>query len=199
MGQAKLLRQLRRSQRALNHRVHGDLACIFGLRGARVFVHHASEQLLVQRSPVHANSYRLIVPDRHFNHGAKIIVVLTAHADVAGIDAVLGQRLCTLRIFRQQQVAVVMEVADDRHADVLLLQAFHNGRNGLCGRVIVHRHAHQLRACAGQLRYLRHRCRNVRRISICHGLDHDRHFTTYAHIADLCCNCLPALNLSHSL
>ena len=42
--------------------------------------------------------------------------------DVAGIDAVLGQRPRALRILLQQEVAVVVEVADDRNAHAVLVE-----------------------------------------------------------------------------
>jgi hypothetical protein len=89
---------------------------------ARVLVHHAREQRLVERAPVHADAHRLAVLDGHFDHGAEIVVVLLADVDVAGIDAVLGQRARALGILLQQDVAVVMEVADDGHAHAELVE-----------------------------------------------------------------------------
>ena len=51
------------------------------------------------------------------DHLRELAVVLVALADVAGVDAVLGQRLGAGRIVGQQAVAVVVEVADQRHVD----------------------------------------------------------------------------------
>ena len=77
------------------------------------------EQRLVERSPVHADAHRLLVLDRNLDHGAEIVVVLASDADVAGIDAVLGQRPGALGILLQQDVSVVVEVADDGDAHAL--------------------------------------------------------------------------------
>ena len=44
------------------------------------------------------------------------VLVVALGADVARVDAVLGQRRGHLRVLDQQLVAVVVEVADDRHA-----------------------------------------------------------------------------------
>ena len=47
-------------------------------------------------------------------------------------------------IFRQQQVAVVVEVANDRVSSSLFSPSFNDVRDGLCGLVIVHGDAHHL-------------------------------------------------------
>ena len=57
----------------------------------------------------------------NLDHGAEVVVVLASDAGVAGIDAVLGQTFCAAGEFREQEVSVVMEVADDRDAQALLL------------------------------------------------------------------------------
>ena len=91
-----------RIQRAHDHRFHRDFAGVFRFGEPRVLVHHAGEQRLIERAPVHADAHRLLILDGDFDHGAEVVVVLAADADVAGIDAVLGQRARALGILLEQ-------------------------------------------------------------------------------------------------
>jgi len=54
-----------------------------------------------------------------------------------GLMRVLGQSLGAAWILGEQEVSVVMEVADDGHAQALLLQSFYDVGDGLGGIVIV--------------------------------------------------------------
>ena len=83
---------------------------------AGVRVHHLGQQLLVERAPVDADPHRLLVAQGHLDDGAEVLVGALA-ADVARIDAILGQRAGAVGIAAEQQMAVVVEVADDRDAD----------------------------------------------------------------------------------
>ena len=196
-AQAELLRQLRRIQRAHHHGFHGDFAGVFGLVEPRILVHHAGQQRLVERSPVHADAHRLFILHRDFDHGAEIGVARTSNAGVAGIDAVLGQIARALGILGQQQMPVVVEVADDGHADALLVELLDDVGNGRRSLVIVHGNAYQFRSGAGQRRHLLHGRGDVRRVGIGHGLHHNRCIRAYAHTADDGRNGLSALNIGH--
>ena len=111
----------------------------------------AHDQLLVERAAVDADAHRLAVVDRDLADGGELLVAPLAGADVAGIDAVLVERRGAVGIARQQQVAVVVEVADERRraagVEHALLDLGHGGRR--------FRHvdgdAHHLRAGLGQL------------------------------------------------
>ena len=59
----------------------------------------------------------LLPADGRFDHLAELPVALVALADVAGVDAVLGQRLRAVGKLGEQAVAVVVEVAHQRHVD----------------------------------------------------------------------------------
>ncbi len=83
-----------------------------------------------------------MVLDCNLNHGAEIIVVLAPNADVARIDAVLGQRFGTGGVFLEQDVSVVVEVADDRHADGALIKLLDDIREGGGSVFIVDGDAH---------------------------------------------------------
>ena len=71
---------------------------------------------LVERAPVDADAHRLVVVDRDPDDRREVLVVALG-ADVARVDPVLGERRGHLRVLDQQLVAVVVEVADDRHVD----------------------------------------------------------------------------------
>ena len=88
-----------------------------GSARAAVLVHQLRQQFLVEAAPVDADAHRLVPAHRRLDHLAELPVALVALADVAGIDAVLGQRLGAGRVVGQQPVAVVVEVADQRHVD----------------------------------------------------------------------------------
>ena len=88
-----------------------------------VVVHQAGEQRLVERAPVDADPHRLVVAERELDQGRELAVALLAEADIAGIDAVLGERLGAGRMVGQQRVADVVEVADQRHVDAARCEA----------------------------------------------------------------------------
>src|SRR5258708_3636003 len=139
-----LLGQLGGADGALHHGIHGDVARVARLGRLGVLVHQLGEQLLVERSPVHPDTHRLAVGDGHFHDLAEVgVVVLGAH--VAGVDTVLGERLRARRILGEQQVPVVVEVAND--GDVHL---GHDRRDGGRRSVVIDGDPHQLRARLGQ-------------------------------------------------
>ncbi len=154
--------------------VQRDFAGVLGLGQRGVLVHHAGEQRRIERAPVHADAHRLVVLDGHFDHGAEIVVGLAADIDVAGIDAVLGQRARAFRILLEQDVAVVVEVADDGHADAELVERVDDLRHGGGGLLGVHGDAHQFGAGARQRHHLVDGGRHVGRIGVGHRLHDDR-------------------------
>ena len=92
------------------------LRASLGVRGGRVLVHQPGQQLLVEAAPVDADAHRLGVLQRQLDDGRELPVALVLEADVAGIDAPLGERLGAGGVLGQQRVAVVVEVADQGHA-----------------------------------------------------------------------------------
>ena len=144
------------------------------LRQQIILVHHARQQRRIERSPIHADAHRAVIFDRRLNHDAEIIVVFLSDIDVSGINAVFGQRPRHLGIFLQQEVAVVVEIADHRHAAAELVQRLDNLGDRARRLVGIHRHAHQLGAGIGQRHHLIHGGRRVGGVGIGHGLNHDR-------------------------
>ncbi len=184
-------------ERAYHHRFHGHFAGVFRLFKAGILVHHAGEQHLVERSPVHADAHRLLILHRDFDHGAEVGVAGLSNAGVAGIDAVLGQIARALGIFRQQNVTVVVEVADDGDADALLIELFDDVGNGGGSLVVVHGDAYQFGTGAGEGCYLLDGRRNIGGIGIGHRLHHNWCIGADAHTANNGRDGLSALNIGH--
>ena len=72
------------------------------------------------------------------------ILIATFAADIAGIDAILRQCARAVRVFGEEQVPVVMEIAHDRHDNASVRDSLADFRDGRRGLVVVDSHAHQL-------------------------------------------------------
>ena len=95
-------------------------------------------------------------------------------------------------------MAVVVEVADDGHADAALVEAFDDVRNGCRGVVVVDRDADQLGAGERERRNLLDGALDVGRVGVGHRLDDDGNFPADANVADVDGWGFPALNLCHA-
>ena len=135
--------------------------------------------------------------DGDFDHGAEVVVVLAADTDVAGIDAVLRQRARAVGILRQQQMAVVVEVADDGHAQPSLSSRSTIRGDGGRGFVVVDGDAHQLGAGRGERRDLPDGGGDVGGIGVRHGLHHNWCIAAHAHTAHVGGHGLSALKICH--
>ncbi len=173
-----------RLDRAYNDRPQRDGLGVERLGQLVVLVHHAREQGAVERAPVDADAHRPAVFDGGFDHDAEIVVVLLADVDVSRIDAVFRQRSRHVGILLEQQMAVVMEIADDGHPDAELVDGLDDLGHGLRGIVGVDGDAHQLRACIGQRHHLIHRRHDVGRVGIGHRLNHDGVRSADLHVTD---------------
>ncbi len=147
--QADLFRRGGRQQRRLDDRLARHLDG--GQRRALllVLVHQPGEQFLVERAPVDPDAHRLAVADRHLDDGAELLVLLLLEADIAGIDAIFGERLGAGRMVGQQPVADIVEVADQRHVDAQPVEPLANAGHSRRALVAVDRDAHDLRAGTG--------------------------------------------------
>src|SRR6185369_14250919 len=154
-----------------------------GLGPGAVFVHQLREQFLVEAAPVHADAHGFAPAHCRFDHLAELLVVLVALAHVAGVDAVLGQRLRTVRVVGEQAVPVVVEVADQRNVDShpveLLADVGH--LRGCLGRV--DGDAHQFRSGHGQFLDLDRGAERVLGVGVGHGLHTHRRIATDGHDA----------------
>ena len=120
--------------------------------------------------------------------------MLAADADVAGIDAVLGQGSRAVGILREQEVSVVVEVADDRHAHAVLIESFDDRRNGGGSFFVVDRDADQFRPGPRQRHHLLHGRGNIRRVGVGHRLHHNWCIAADSHAANRAGNGFSALN-----
>src|SRR6185503_3785331 len=161
-----------------------DLGCVQGKFFLSIFIHQPGEQLLVEASPVDADAHRLRVPDRALDHGRELLIALHALADVAGIDAVLGEGLRAIGILREQLVAVVVEIADQRHLAVARVEPLADARHLRRGLGRIDRDAHQLGAGARQRLDLPRGRLGVLGVGIGHRLHHHRRTAADAHVLD---------------
>ena len=193
VAQATLLGQLRRANGALHHGVEHDVAGLARSGLARVGVHHLGEEQLVEAPPVDADAHGLAVLQRHLDDGPEVLVVVLA-ADVARVDAQLGQGPGARRILLEEHVAVVVEVADDGDVD-----GGDDVRNGAGRRLVVDRHAHQLAARRVQGAHLGDRAGDVGGVGVGHRLDHDGAVAADLHSADVHQHGLPAHGADHGV
>ena len=142
------------------------------------------EQFLIERAPIGADAHRLVVPDRSFDNGAELAILLLLKADIARIDAVLVERLGASRMIGQELVADVVEIADDRHVDIHLGKPLFDVGNGGGRFVAIHRDAHNLRTGARQGCHLLRGGLGIGRIGIGHRLHHNRCPAADGYVAD---------------
>src|SRR5262249_54246884 len=114
---------------ALVDDVFGFLAEIF----VGVLLHFGHDELLIKRAAIDADADWFAVVHRDFADGRKLFVTALARADVAGIDAVFVERFGTVWIFGEENVAVVMEVADDGDVAARVEKALFDFGNGGSG------------------------------------------------------------------
>ena len=169
-----LLRPPRRQKRGPDHRLARDRAGLEGLRARRVLVHEGRQELLIERTPVGADAHRLAVADRNFDNLAELQVALVLEANIAGIDTIFVERFGAGRMFGEQLVADVVEVADQRRRDPSGAQAIADVGHGRGGLLAIDGQAHQLRACPRQSRDLARGRLDVGGVGVGHRLHDDR-------------------------
>ena len=129
-GQPDLLGPGGGFERRSHHRMAHDRGRVERLGTLAVLVHDARQQVLVEAAPVDPDAHRLVVPAGQFDHLGELLVLFPAEADVARVDAVLGQCFGAGRVVGQQAMAVVMEIADQRHVAVQPVQVLADFRYG---------------------------------------------------------------------
>jgi len=173
------------ARRRVDHRLAVDVAEFTRLRAPRVVVEHRGQQFLVEAAPIGANAHWFAMLARGFDHKCKLFVALFAAANIAWVDAVFVQQLRALGVFREQAVAVEMEVPDQRHMAVHGLQSFFNTWNRGSGGFIVDRDAHQLGPGPGELGDLPCGADSVAGIGVGHRLHNHRAAAADCHVAHL--------------
>ena len=160
--EARLLGEPGRAQRRLDHRLDHHLAAVVRVGRGGIRVHHLGQQLLVERPPVDPDADRDVVGDRHLDDLGELLVA-PLRADVARVDPVLGEGRGRLGVLREQQVPVVVEVPDQRHADAERIELGADDGHGLRGGIVVDGDPHELGAGMRELRDLDRGARPRRR------------------------------------
>jgi hypothetical protein len=141
--------------------------------------------------------HRPVVFDRRFDHGPEIVVGFAADIHIAGINAIFRERAGAVRVFAQEQVAVVMEVADNRDTNAEFVQCFGELRDGARGVIRVDGDTDDLRPGLCQRDDLIDRGLCVRRIGIGHRLDDNRVIAADLHTAHADRHRFPARRCRH--
>ena len=122
-----------------NDRLAHDVHRVPGFGARRVLVHQPGQEVLVEAPPVDADAHRFVPAQCGFDHLAKLAVFFVALANVARVDAVLGERLCAVGIVGQQTVAVEVKVANQGHSNAHAIELFTDVRHSLRRLRRVHR------------------------------------------------------------
>jgi hypothetical protein len=142
-------------------------------------------QLLIQRTAVDANADGLAVISSDVADGGKLFVAALACAYVSRINAIFVERYGAIRILCEQDVAVVVEVANDRYFAAGGEQAFLDLGDGGGGFEIVDGPANDFRAAFGELDRLLEGGFDVSGIGVGHRLHDDGSTATHADVADV--------------
>ncbi len=103
----------------------------------------------------------------------ELLVALVLEADIAGIDAIFGERLGAGGVRGEQRVAVIVEVADERRLHPEHVEPLADVRHGGGGLGAVNGDADKLGARAGKRRDLRGGRLDVGRVGVGHRLHDD--------------------------
>ncbi len=138
-----------------------------------VLLHLGHDELLVEGAAIDADADRPAVFHGDLANGCELFVAPSSRAHVAGVDAVLVECLRAGREPREQQMAVVMKVANQRRRAAGVHHALLDFGDGGGRFGDVDGDAHHLGAGLPQLDALLRRSRRIRGIGHRHRLDDD--------------------------
>jgi hypothetical protein len=140
-----------------------------------VLLHFRDDQLLVEGAAVHPDAHRFAFVDRDPADGRELFVAPPPGADVARVDPVLVEGRGAGRVPCEQEVAVVVEIADQRRRHPGVEHALPDLRDRRRSLGQIHGHPDHLRAGLGELDALLCRRRRIRGVGHRHRLhDHRR-------------------------
>ena len=145
-AQAAVKGEFSRLERGKNHAFVDDVFGSAAEIAVGVFLHLLHDEFLIERAAVDADADGLAVVDGHFADGGELLVAARACADVAGIDAIFIEGFRAFGIFREQDVAVVMKIADQRRVAAGVEDALFNFGDGCGGFGNVYSDANEFRA-----------------------------------------------------
>src|SRR5262249_6782934 len=135
--------------------------------------------------PIGADAHGLAVRQRHLDDGAELTVLFLLEPDIAGIDAVLVERLGAGRMLGEQLVADIMEITDDGRGHAHLEEPLLDVGDRRRRLVAIDGDAHELRARPRQRRYLADRRLDIGGVGVGHRLHHHRGTAADGHVPHL--------------
>ncbi len=185
VSQTRFKREFRGLHGGQHHAVVDDFFGFLAEILVGVLLHFQHDQLLIERAAIDADAYRFAVVARDFANGGELFITALACADIAGIDAIFVQRLGAIGIFREQNVAVVMKVADDRNIATSCEKTILDFGDSGSGFRNVDGPAHDFRASFGKFQSLLQSAFNIGGVRVGHGLDDDRSAAADADVSDI--------------
>ncbi len=177
-------REFSRLERGENHALVDDVFGGAAEVAVGVFLHLLHDELLIERTAVHADADGLAVVDGDFADGGELLVAARAFADVAGIDAIFVESLGAFGILCEQHVAVVMKIANQRSVTAGIEDALFDFRDGGGGFGDIHGDANDFGASLREFEVLVYGASDVGGIGIGHRLHDDRSAAADLNLAD---------------
>ena len=190
----RLERQLRRLDRREHHALVDDLLRGLAEIAVGVLLHLRHDELLVEGAAVDADAHGCAVVDRHLADRRELLVTPRAGTDVARVDPVFVERARAVGVAGEEQVAVVVEVADERGGAAGVEHPLLDLGHCRSGVRHVDGDAHHLRSRLPQLDDLLRGALRVSGVGHGHRLDDDRRAAADLHVPDLDANGLVKLH-----
>ena len=149
-----------------------------------VLFHLRDDELLIERAAVDADAHRLAVVDGDLADRGELLVAPPPGADVARIDPVFVERRRAGGETREQEMAVVVKVADERGVAAGIEHALLDLGHGSSRFRQVHRDAHELGSRFGQLDALLCRGLGISGVGHRHRLHDNGSSATDLHASD---------------
>ena len=131
-----------RFQGGNDHALVDDFFRLFAEIFVGIFLHLAHDELLIEGAAVHADADGLAVITRYFANSGELFIAALACANVTRINAVFVELPGAFGIFGEQDVAVVVKIANDGRAAADVQHALLDFRYGGGGFGDVHRPTH---------------------------------------------------------
>jgi len=150
-----------------------------------VLLHIDRDQFLIQGSSIDTDPDRLAVVASNSANGGEIGVVTMTGSYVPGVDSVFIEGLSAAWVTLKDDVAVEVEVTDQRHRVARILQPMLDFDYRLRRLMGVDGNANKLGAGGRKLTTLPSGCLGVGGVGVGHGLHHHRGIATDCDAADL--------------
>ncbi len=150
-----------------------------------ILLHLAHDEFLIERAAIDADAHGLAIVTSYAANRGELLIAAFAGANIAWIDAVFVQSTGTFGVFREQDVTVVVKIADQRRFAPGLEHALLDFGHGRGGFRHVHGDADHFRTGAGEFEALANGGVHIRRVRIGHRLNDDGCASADSHAAHL--------------